>query len=615
MVLLLLGVGLPAGAGAQDTCPAASGPDAEAGWTAYSEGDLAEAARRFRTALERCPDDAYARTGLGYVALRDGETDRALELFHRVLGPDSTHVDALVGAGIGHWRKGELERVGRVVSRALELEPEHPTALEYRERLAAARATQVAPPALLEEAPTVDPVGPANTPSITAAGGPEELARSLATSGRLEASEVAYRALLADDPDDIPARLGLARTLAWGGRYSEALEAYAQVLRRDPDNVGALTGTARTRGWAGRLMAAESAADSAVTAAPSSPDAWLTLGSVYRWQGREVAAREALERAAELDPERSDVQDALRAVRRARAPRSRVSVTLEDDSDRNRMLTTAVTGSWFVRPRLQLRADAYLRGLEQERVVGGMLDPGARSVLVSVRYTAEPGWGLSAGVGGAATDGEDDPSFLEWEVALSTPSRRALDGTLTLRSRARTATALLATRGVRATEGVLQGTWRPAAGWRLDGSVGVGSWEGRESNGRRAASLAGARRWGGLTVGLALRGFSFEEDLNDGYFDPEFYGIGELTGAWRLRTGPWSLVAEVAPGVQIIRDASGEDDPGGAVRANLRGGWGLGPGREIWTALSFSSAGVGRVSAGAADYEYRSVQVGASWAF
>ena len=76
LVLALAGL-LPGAAAAQTACPAAAGPDAEAGWTAYRGGDLPGARARFTAALALCPGDPYATTGLGYVALREGAIEEA----------------------------------------------------------------------------------------------------------------------------------------------------------------------------------------------------------------------------------------------------------------------------------------------------------------------------------------------------------------------------------------------------------------------------------------------------------------------------------------------------------------------------------------------------------
>jgi len=120
---------------AQQVCPAAGEPDAEAGWQAYQAGDIATARERFEAALAACPDLLYAVTGLGYVELRVGEDARAREVLLGVVAADPTIVDAQVGLGIEAWRRADLEEVAARFTRVLELDPGNTTALDYLGRL------------------------------------------------------------------------------------------------------------------------------------------------------------------------------------------------------------------------------------------------------------------------------------------------------------------------------------------------------------------------------------------------------------------------------------------------------------------------------------------------
>jgi hypothetical protein len=115
-----------------------------------------------------------------------------------------------------------------------------------------------------------------------------------------------------------------------------------------------------------------------------------------------------------------------------------------------------------------------------------------------------------------------------------------------------------------------------------------------------------------FSVGASFRGFTFEKDLDDGYFDPDFYGIAELTSYLLHRLGRWTLLAEAAPGVQQVR---ADGDWGPTVRANARVAYGFGPGREISLAFGYSSAGLLSFASTAEDYRYTTVVLGSSWTF
>jgi Flp pilus assembly protein TadD len=87
---------LSAPAQAQVSCPQASGPDAEAGWTAYSDNDMTEAQRRFEVATARCDNYQYARTGLGYDYLRNGAVDEAERLWTLMRAVEPNIVDEVL---------------------------------------------------------------------------------------------------------------------------------------------------------------------------------------------------------------------------------------------------------------------------------------------------------------------------------------------------------------------------------------------------------------------------------------------------------------------------------------------------------------------------------------
>ena len=720
-LLLLAFLTLSAPAQGQDPCPSASGPGAEAGWAAYADNDIAGARRRFEAAVALCHNDQYARTGLGYVNLREGNVQEAERLWTVVGTAEPNNIDALVGLGLARWRSGDLDAVRDYFRTVLELQPGHPTAVEYLKRIARADPAVAAPddradeawsrgdialalrlysdrlvadpadgtamlrvalmrawegeydaavalldglieqqpghldarvararvrawsgdiPAAQDEVAEVLAVQPDNAEALEAfalfqawtgqfdeaLAGYDELlsiapgrssaqlqrAQAFAWAEQFEASRAAYDALLARDLDDIEARLGLARTLALSQDYAGALAEYDEVLLRAPNEMRALTGKGKTLGWAGRLAESEQASLQAVEADRSSADAWGGLGQVYRWQGRDAAAREALERAAELAPTNAVVRDQLRSLNLALAPVARPTVVYENDSDGNTMVTTSLAAGWHATPRLDVRGEGYVKKLDQRFGIE-QLELTAQGVTVSGRYQIRPGWTLSGGLGGSRSNGTDDPSYVAYQLGVRTPDRRGIGAAVNFASAGLNETAALAEIGVRSTELLISGRSAPALGWRVDGTVGVGKLEGTEANGRRSASLSASRRVGRfLSLGAGLRGFSFEKDLHDGYFDPDFYGIGEITSHWLYRPVPWTFLVELAPGIQQV----GKDgDVSLSARSNVRVAYGFGPGREISLAFGYSSAGLMSFASGESGYRYTAFILGSNWVF
>ncbi len=712
--LLVCTLGSPAAA--QDPCPSASAVDAEAGWFAYADGRLDQAKVRFQSALDRCENDQYARAGLGYVLLREGDTQESARLFQVVVRAEPGNADALVGLGLVSWRTGDLDAVRRHFERVLEYVPDHPTALDYLERLggAAPRAEDEADRAwssgdterarelydqrlaadaddgvallrrglihgwdgeydrsleLLEHLVALDAgnldarlararvlawsgrlgdatravdevlgMEPGNPDALATlalfhswAGradealerydellalapdyptAPRERAQALAWAERYEQSIGVYETLVEQSPDDVDSRLGLARARGFAGDFEGALAEYDRVLEMAPGHVPALSGRARTLGWSGRLMDAERAAQEAVAANAGSGEAWGVLGEVYRWQRRAGAAVEVLRRANELAPNDAAIRDQLRYAEEALATAVRSTVRGEDDSDGNRMVTTSLVGGYHPIPRLSVRAEAYRRELSQD-LSFAQLQRWAMGVSLTGTYEMDPGWSLTVGAGGSRTDGFEDPTFFSYRAAVRSPQRRPVDVTLEFVSVGVDETAAMAERGVRGTQFLLSAAWRPALEWRVDGQVGLGTYDATESNGRRSFLLTATRTMGSdLFLGAGFRGFSFEKNLFDGYFDPDFYGVFEVWGTWVRRPSPWTFVVEVAPGVEQV---TSDGDPSVTVRGNGRVAYRIAGPSEVSLGVSYSTASVTTFASGGDGYDYASLVLGIRW--
>jgi hypothetical protein len=133
------------------------------------------------------------------------------------------------------------------------------------------------------------------------------------------------------------------------------------------------------------------------------------------------------------------------------------------------------------------------------------------------------------------------------------------------------------------------------------------------SNRRAAGNAATWRSFAGhWTLGASARAMSFSEDLDDGYFDPDFYLIAELPVQWLARRGSWSAEALLAPGAQKVGSDGGTS---GTVRSTLALTHTLVPGREVGLIATWSSAGVNQLAAiDASDYRYFSIALRGSFA-
>ncbi|MDX1493289.1 MAG: tetratricopeptide repeat protein, partial [Longimicrobiales bacterium] len=527
------------------------------------------------------------------------EYDRSLELFDRLISTAPRNLDARVDrARVLAWR-GDTGAALQELDNVLEEHPDHAGALEARGLFQAwAGDYQEA----LSSYETLLSINPGN------AGARLQQARVLSWASDFQGSQRVYEELLTEDPGNIDARLGLARTLAFADDLEGALAQYDLVLERSPEHMGALQGKARTLAWADRLMEGEALIREALAIDDQRGTSWIVLGQILQWQGRDAAALEALERAVELAPTDGDAHDQLRSVRLALSPAAGPTAVYEWDSDGNRMITTSATASFHPVPRLQLRVDAYRRGLEQSGLERESFGGGVTGVWVG-----EPGWRFTAGVGGIVTDVPGAPTEASFRAGVRSPDRNRVRVGVDVSSQTLDETAALAQTGVRFTSLTGSVRWKPAPVWRVDVAGGWGHFDGTEENSRISGSVTASRRVGRVFfLGGSLRTFGYDKDLDDGYFDPSFYGIAEITGGWRHLPRPWTFLVEAAPGIQqVTRD--GDLTP--TLRGSARIGYLFAPRRELSLSYGYSSAGLLSFSTGSSDYRYSALIVALSWVF
>ena len=580
----------------------AAGPinEADAAWNA---GDSQRALRLYTERLALDPNDDVALLRVGLVRAWSGQYAAAMELLGILVARQPSNLDAVLArARVRAW-SGDIAGAQRDVQQILAVQPDNADAL-------AALALFQSWSGQFDEAF-------ANYDQLLSiapdhAAGQREYAQAMAWAEDYEQSLAAFEGLVAANPGDVDALLGLATALGYSGAFDEAIDVYDEILNRNPDDVRALTGKAKALGSTGKLIEGERTALLAVEREPDNAQAWSGLGLLYRMQGRNAATLTAVQRAAELAPTDPGIRDQLRGVERSLAPLTRPTIAWERDSDDNEMLTTSLAVGLHPIPRLEIRATAYRRGLVQALPLGD-LDRTATGLSVLGTYELGPGWMLSGGVGGSETNGFGDPSFVSFSLGARTPLRMPVGFALNVSSAGLDENAALAERGIRATEVVLTSRWNPNPLWRVDANLGLGRYSGSEDNGRRSGYLSATKRLNRhFSLGGSFRGFSFEKNLNDGYFDPDFYGVAEITTAWSTRPLPWALLLEFAPGMQQIRS---DGDRSASVRTKARVGYTVGPSREVSLSFGYSSAGLTSFASGDEGYSYTAVVLGFNWVF
>jgi tetratricopeptide (TPR) repeat protein len=570
---------------------------------AWRTGDVATAERLYRERLAATPGDLVALHRLALAAAWAERYEESLLLFDRLLGLEPEHVEARIDrARTLAWRgdtAGALEALREVLSR----EPANPEALQAFAQVASWRGAHGL---ALETYGRILDLQPGDRQASIGQ------ARAFALATRLDESIAAYRAILEARPDDREALLGLAQAYAWARRHDEARAVYGRLLAHRPDDRDARLGIAQSQAWEGNLVAAEHAYRALLAEDPADVAALTGLGQTLRWQGRPGRAIQVLGDAVRIAPTDADLRTQVAATRADLALRAAATRAYEADSDGNRIGTLSLAGSGRPDVRLDVRAEAYFRS-----AADAVPDRAALSAwggAVGVGWEIDPGWLLSAGTGLSASDaGAGSSPVWGARLAARSPARNAAVATLAYGRSAFDPTRALIERRVVTEELSLSGSYRLGPGWTANAATGLARFQGEETNRRWSALAAAEHRLSApLRVAATLRGFGFEKQLREGYFAPDLYILGELTGRWSHERPRWTLSLEGAPGLQQV----GSDGAvAGSVRLASRVGYTLAPGREVGFSAAYSTAGLQQLGETVGTYRYTALSLSGSWTF
>jgi hypothetical protein len=155
----------------------------------------------------------------------------------------------------------------------------------------------------------------------------------------------------------------------------------------------------------------------------------------------------------------------------------------------------------------------------------------------------------------------------------------------------------------------------PARNWNVTLTAGLARFDVRrlgQTNRRWTTQAQYLRRISDrVSVALGARAFGFNQDLDGGYYDPDFYGLADVRFAYRVGSGGWSLDADVAPGLQKSGSAG---DPMGALHAAADLGYSFRPGRRLGVRAIYANTGVNQLSPSARrSYRYTAVALTFAW--
>jgi tetratricopeptide (TPR) repeat protein len=146
-------------------------------------------------------------------------------------------------------------------------------------------------------------------------------AERLANVGAYAAALKAFQAIAAANPDDIEARLWIARMHGKLGHPEHAADVYRSILATQPQNLDALIGLGNSLVALGRLREAGDALTRAEAIAADRPAVLTAQGHLHEAANRTTLALAYYLRAIALDPSNTDARQAADALRALRAHR------------------------------------------------------------------------------------------------------------------------------------------------------------------------------------------------------------------------------------------------------------------------------------------------------
>jgi tetratricopeptide (TPR) repeat protein len=379
------------------------------------------------------------------------------------------------------------------------------------------------------------------------------LALALAWSGQHRDAIAAYGDLLEIDPEDLETRMMRGKVLLWSRNYLSAIRDFSQVLDQKPDDVEGLRALAEAQSLAGYQRDALAA----LARLPESidADALRFLARTQLWSGRPNAARDSLAKVMVMQPNDPAAISLLRESERATKSLSEVSVRYSDQSDASDFWQ--VSGWQSIWP-----SEAVTLSVGYD---GFYFDPADPALAVDVHRPAVAGRArvsdaleLNGQLGITLIDGAlVDRERMTWNAwGTFAPSDRLRFDAGFNRSTLDNARSNQL--------GIYSDTFSGSAdigsdaAWKLSARAAHSDFS--DGNDRDWGQLELRRRVGrqpNLFLGARFTHVTFDQQLNNGYFDPDRLSAFELTTQAWGRLGAFWYDLRGAVGREEQRGADG----------------------------------------------------------
>lgn len=372
-------------------------------------------------------------------------------------------------------------------------------------------------------------------------------ARALVACDALEPALAAYDAYLMREPSDVDAAVERARTLGWLGRHGDAIAAFDSVVQRAPDNGDAQFGLAQNESWNGDNRHATKRLEALVEREPDHDEAWKALAFARYWDADPDGAVDALQRHEAIEPGDAEAKALRLRIAREQRPRLEVAHARSDDSDGLAVRTPEVSMNWPLRRGLAAnvaweadlaRDDA---GSSHVRQLAGGLRQSWNPLLTTYARVSLANWETGSGAGRGG----------ELGVVVRPTSRVRLEA---VTAREPVLTRIAMEDNISLLQWALAADWDVMPRLLISASGRAGSY----SDGNNSERTSFAARWQirddarwELGARLEIEQLNVHEQLDHGYYDPDFYR--EWGPGFEVAMRPdarWRLSADVMTGWQ-----------------------------------------------------------------
>lgn len=360
-------------------------------------------------------------------------------------------------------------------------------------------------------------------------------ARQDAWAGNTDRAVAAYKTHLQQHPDDQAAWLELIKAEGWRGNYPDALDQLAQYRARFGEDRPYLEQRARALAWLGKTEPALAISEKLLADTPRDVDVLTTQAIALQAANRPREALATLQTIRELRPDATDTADLFRYLNTPQ----RSSITLaghySKDSDDVHIGRASLEAEYVLSPETRLQA-----GIEGQRLtaktgdglenINGDSDANDQSVWVGGVHRFSP-W-LAADLRAGGVSASENHELASYRAGLDIrPSdewwlRPELERNIFAVS-PRTVSL-----GIRRDSARLLARWSPDSRYVIDATSSYDNLS--DGNQRWELSLAPRRAlWRtqrvNIDLGLSARWFGYQDDLANGYYDPQRYQHYALT--------------------------------------------------------------------------------------